>query len=140
MNHHNHRESSIDNPASSIQYRVLSIKNADTSKQKSKFSKKYNSFYFMKLQAFSIEYQESRIDDQKKCIFGHFFVDYCLKNVKIPTCLPVPQGPVGDRYSGEPHVFVSADTRQKASFVNIEVKVKDPPSSGGIRPSLDGTI
>ncbi len=28
--------------------------------------------------------------------------------------------PVGDRYSGEPHVFVSADTRQKASFVNIE--------------------
>ncbi len=26
--------------------------------------------------------------------------------------------PVGARYSGEPHVFVSADTRQKASFVN----------------------
>jgi len=24
--------------------------------------------------------------------------------------------PDGDRYSGEPHVFVSADTRQKSSF------------------------
>jgi hypothetical protein len=42
----------------------------------------------------------------------------------------LPEGkrkpPVGDRYSGEPHVFVSADTRQKASFVNIE----DPDTSG----------
>ena len=28
------------------------------------------------------------------------------------------RGPAGDRYSGEPHVFVSADTRQKSSFVN----------------------
>jgi hypothetical protein len=25
---------------------------------------------------------------QKKCFFAHFFVDYCLKNVKIPACLP----------------------------------------------------
>ncbi len=26
--------------------------------------------------------------NQKKFFFGHFFVDYCLKNAKIPVCLP----------------------------------------------------
>ncbi len=69
-------------------------------------------------------------DDQKKFIFGHFFVDLCLKNVKIPTCLPASKHkpPAVDRYSGEPHVFVSADTHQKASFVNIEVE--DPAFLG----------
>jgi hypothetical protein len=25
-------------------------------------------------------------DDQKKLFFGRFFVDLCLKNVKIPAC------------------------------------------------------
>jgi len=45
-----------------------------------------------------------------------------LKNVKIPACLPAGKHkpPLGDRYSGEPHVFVSANTRQKTSFGAFE--------------------
>jgi hypothetical protein len=45
---------------------------------------------------------------------GHIFqLIFLQKYVKIPPCLPA-----GKRYSGEPHVLVSADTRQKSSFVN----------------------
>ena len=37
----------------------------------------------------------------------------------MPNCLPDGKykPPVGERYSGEPHVFVSADTCQKALSV-----------------------
>ena len=50
-------------------------------------------------------------------IFPLTFVWYY---VKIPICLPAGKHkpPVGAGYSGEPHVFVSADTRRKSSFVN----------------------
>ncbi len=64
-------------------------------------------------------------------IFGRFVVDFCLKFGIIPTLYSRSAGvlkfprvcqqandnpPIGARYSGEPHVLVSADTRQKSSF------------------------
>ena len=49
----------------------------------------------------------------------------------MSVCLPKDKHkpPAGDRYSGEPHVFVSADTHQKALSVkpdkvlNIYIRV-----------------
>jgi len=41
---------------------------------------------------------------------------YQQANINRQQLAPFPVG--GERYSGEPHVFVSADTRQKAFYVN----------------------
>ncbi len=53
------------------------------------------------------------------CNFCPFFLDFCLKFGIILTLYSCSAGwtvcwPAGTRYSGEPHVFVSADTRQKS--------------------------
>ena len=70
--------------------------------------------------------------NQKNFIFGYFFVDYIWNYVKIAICLTLNKHkpPAGDRYNGEPHVFVSADTRQKApSSLFPNVVVGDPDYS-----------
>jgi hypothetical protein len=51
-----------------------------------------------------------------------FFFAFVWKSVKIFVCLPAgkykPPVPVGDGFSGEPQVLVSADTHHKPLFGN----------------------
>jgi hypothetical protein len=55
-----------------------------------------------------------------------FLLSIVWKSVKIPVCLPAGKRkpPVGAGYSGEPHVFVSADTHQKALLLNGRLGAK----------------
>ena len=51
--------------------------------------------------------------DAMNLSYSLFLLTFVRKSVKIRT-----YSPAGESFSGEPHIFVSADTRQKSSFVN----------------------
>jgi len=55
---------------------------------------------------------------EKSAFWAVCLLSFAWQTVKIPACLPAGKRkpPAGDGLRGEPHVFVSADTRRKSSF------------------------